>query len=121
MSASPRVGITIDCHDPEVLADFWERFLGYTRRPGGSDGVYVTLERPSEAEGPPHVTFQRVPEPKTGKSRAHLDLFVEHAQPMVDQMISSGAVAVSKTEAGDWTTRILQDPGGNEFCVIGPD
>ncbi|HET9773272.1 MAG TPA: VOC family protein, partial [Acidimicrobiia bacterium] len=24
-------------------------------------------------------------------------------------------------EAGEWTTRVLQDPAGNEFCVIGPD
>ena len=36
-------------------------------------------------------------------------------------MVSAGAVMVSVTEAGEWTTRILQDPAGNEFCVIGPE
>ena len=116
-----RIGITIDCPDPEELAAFWERFLGYVRRPTGSPGPYVTIERPPDAEGPPHLTFQRVPEPKASKTRMHLDLFVEHAHPMIDEMIAAGASLLSTTEAGEWTTRVLQDPAGNEFCVIGPD
>jgi len=40
---------------------------------------------------------------------------------MVSNMIASGATLVEVAEAGDWTTRILQDPAGNEFCVIGPE
>ena len=116
-----RIGITIDCPDPEQLAAFWTRFLGYRRRPGGADGTYVTIDRPDGVEGPPHVTFQRVAEPKASKARAHLDLFVEHARPMVDEMVGAGAVTIATTEAGEWTTRVLQDPAGNEFCVIGPD
>ncbi len=116
-----RIGITIDCPDPDPLATFWERFLGYARRPGGADGPYITIDRPDGADGPPHVTFQRVPEAKTAKVRTHLDLFVEHAAPMVDEMVAAGATSLAITEAGEWTTRVLQDPAGNEFCVIGPD
>lgn len=115
------IGITIDCLDPEQLGAFWERFLGYERRPNDAGGRYVTIDRPDGAEGPPHLTFQRVREPKVSKARAHLDLFVEHARPMVDEMIAAGASSLSITEAGEWTTRVLQDPAGNEFCVIGPD
>jgi len=121
MATNPRVGITIDCEDPEMLAGFWARFLGYSRREGRPDSPYVTIDRAADSDGPPFVTFQRVPEPKAGKSRAHLDLFVEHAQPMLDEMISCGAAVVSVTEAGEWTTRVLQDPANNEFCLIGPD
>lgn len=62
-----------------------------------------------------------MPEAKSAKVRTHLDLFVEHAAPMVADMIAAGAWPLSTTEAGDWTTRVLQDPAGNEFCVIGPD
>ena len=51
----------------------------------------------------------------------HLDLFVQHALPMIDEMRTAGASSLSITEAGEWTTRVLQDPAGNEFCVIGPD
>ena len=118
-----RIGITVDCPDAEQLASFWESCLGYTRRPGAPGGPYVTLERgnASTTDGPPLLTFQTVPEPKVSKARIHLDLFVENAQPVVEEMRAAGASLVSRTEAGDWTTRVLQDPAGNEFCVIGPD
>jgi hypothetical protein len=116
-----RIGITIDCPHPEELAAFWERFLGYVRRPNQSPGPFVTIDRPQDAEGPPHLTFQKVPEAKVSKARMHLDLFVQHALPMTDEMFDAGASSLSTTEAGEWTTRVLQDPAGNEFCVIGPD
>ena len=116
-----KIGITIDCPDPDLLAAFWEQFLGYARRPDRGDGPYVTIDRPDGTDGPPHITFQRVPEVKSTKVRTHLDLFVEHAAPMVAEMVASGATVLATTEAGEWTTRVLQDPSGNEFCVIGPD
>lgn len=117
-----QIGITVDCPDAAQLAAFWERFLGYARRSGASAGPYVTIERVDQGpDGPPFVTFQTVPEPKSAKARLHLDLLVEHARPLVDEMLAAGASSVSRTEAGEWTTRILQDPAGNEFCVIGPD
>ena len=116
-----RIGLTVDCPDPDTLARFWERFIGYRRRPANEGSPYITVERPDGFEGPPHITFQQVPEPKTTKARAHLDLFVDHAEPMVTEMLEAGATLVRVTEAGDWTTRVLQDPAGSEFCVIGPD
>ena len=115
------IGVTIDCPDPDLVAAFWERFLGYRRRPSQPDSPYVTIERPENADGLSHVTFQCVPEAKTTKARMHLDLFVEHAQPTLDEMIAAGASVVQITEAGAWTTRVLKDPAGNEFCFIGPD
>ena len=121
MSSPPRIGITMDCPDPDRVASFWEKFIGYERRANQSGGTYVTIDKPSGVTGPPHLTFQKVPEPKVAKSRAHLDLFVEHAVPIVDEMIAAGATPIETTEAGEWTTRILLDPAGNEFCVIGPD
>jgi len=56
-----------------------------------------------------------------GKARLHLDLFVEHAGPVFEDMVAEGATVLSRTDAGEWTTRVLQDPEGNEFCLIGPD
>ena len=92
MPAPKRIGITVDCPDAAQLAAFWERCLGYTRRPGAAGGPYVTLERgDGSPDGPPLLTFQTVPEPKTSKTRIHLDLFVEHAQPLVDEMRAAGA------------------------------
>jgi hypothetical protein len=117
-----QVGITVDCDDAARLASFWERFLGYTRRHANPGSPYVTIERGQDSpDGPPLVTFQTVPEPKQTKARLHLDLFVDQAQSLVDEMVAAGASAVSRTEAGEWTTRVMRDPAGNEFCVIGPD
>jgi hypothetical protein len=122
MAVPKQIGITVDCPDAEQLAAFWEDCLGYTRRSGAPGGPYVTLERGDGGpDGPPLLTFQTVPEPKTSKARIHLDLFVEEAQPLVEEMRAAGASLLSRTEAGEWTTRVLQDPAGNEFCVIGPD
>ena len=120
-SSATKIGVTLDCPDPEVVAVFWKKFLGYERRPGKTGGPYVTLDKPEGGSGPAQVAFQRVPEPKTSKSRVHLDLFVEHARPIMEDMIAAGASLLETIEAGEWTTRILQDPAGNEFCLIGPD
>ena len=115
------IGVTMDCPDPDVAATFWETFLNYRRRPTSPDSPYVTIERPDGSDGIALVTFQRVPEPKATKARVHLDLFVDHAQPMFDAMIAAGATAVHTIPAQEWTTRVLTDPAGNEFCLIGPD
>jgi hypothetical protein len=46
----------------------------------------------------------KVPEAKSTKVRTHLDLFVEHAAPMVAEMVDAGSTSVAVTEAGEWTT-----------------
>jgi hypothetical protein len=38
-----QVAITVDCADAPHLAAFWERFLGYTRRPAAPGSPYVTI------------------------------------------------------------------------------
>ncbi len=121
MTTVSAIGVTMDCPDPEVAATFWETFLDYRRRPARADSPYVTVERPDGSDGLALVTFQRVAEPKTAKARVHLDLFVDHAQPIFDAMIAAGATTVHTIPADEWTTRVLLDPAGNEFCLIGPD
>ena len=120
----PLVGMTVDCEEPEDLAAFWQEFLGYERRPDQpqeADGTFATLYKPSGVPGIHHVTFQRVSEPKSVKSRAHLDLFVPEASAVLERMLERGAVEVETHEQGGMKTRVLQDPAGNEFCLIGPD
>src|SRR4029078_9999809 len=98
-----QVGITVDCADAAQLASFWERFLGYTRRPGNPGSPYVTIERGDDGpDGSPILTLQTAPAPKRAKARPPIDLFVDHAQPLVDEMSAAGASTVSRTEAGEW-------------------
>ncbi|MET7357586.1 VOC family protein [Streptomyces sp. NPDC005562] len=65
------------------------------------------------------ILFQRVPEPKTGKNRLHLDV---HSEPgrRADEVVRIGALGAAvqrhvKEPGGEWA--IMTDPEGNEFCV----
>ncbi|MFB7864001.1 VOC family protein [Streptomyces sp. NPDC056069] len=65
------------------------------------------------------ILFQRVPEPKAGKNRLHLDL---HPAPgtreaEVARLEGLGAKALRQVAepGGSWT--VMADPEGNEFCV----
>jgi len=94
---SPRVSLTIDCHDPVVLVAFWCTALDYVPEPapGGHANwldYWKSIGIPEEelagvdastcdsivdpAGRRPRIWFQVVPETKTGKNRLHLDLDV---------------------------------------------
>ena len=65
------------------------------------------------------ILFQKVPEPKTGKNRVHLDLMVggKRHRDEVERIVGLGATIVREVDEamGRWT--VLADPEGNEFCV----
>src|SRR5262249_12485014 len=62
--------IVLDANDPERLAAFWSAATGW---PIANRGAYgVSLHRPDDR--PPDLDLVRVPEPKSVKGRAHLDV-----------------------------------------------
>ncbi|MEU3253722.1 VOC family protein [Streptomyces sp. NPDC006997] len=65
------------------------------------------------------LLFQRVPEPKTGKNRLHLDLHpgAGRRADEVERLRGLGASVLRevKEAGGEWV--VMQDPEGNEFCV----
>ncbi|MGP4083556.1 VOC family protein [Streptomyces sp. KR55] len=65
------------------------------------------------------LLFQRVPEPKSGKNRLHLDLHPARGQRAdeVERLRGLGASVLRevKEPSGEWV--VMQDPEGNEFCV----
>lgn len=116
--------IVIDCARPASLARFWAAALdGYTVRPYDAGeiarlaaiGITDLEDDPSVAvDGPgPTLFFQRVPEPKAGKNRVHLDLVAAHRTAEVARLVSIGARILAELET--WT--VLADPESNEFCV----
>ncbi|WP_283133618.1 VOC family protein [Rhizohabitans arisaemae] len=80
----------------------------------------------------PRVWFQQVPEPKTGKNRVHLDLKVgggrdvalavrtQRVAATVERLTKAGATVLRiMDEPGmEYYAVVLQDPEGNEFCVV---
>jgi Glyoxalase-like domain len=65
------------------------------------------------------LLFNRVPEPKTGKNRLHLDVHAGSGQreATVTRLQAHGATLIRhvKEPGGEWT--VLTDPEGNEFCI----
>ncbi|MBV2355059.1 hypothetical protein KUM39_11885 [Streptomyces sp. J2-1] len=65
------------------------------------------------------LLFQRVPEPKAGKNRLHLDVHAPAGQRTAEvaRLTALGARVLREVRepAGEWT--VLADPEGNEFCV----
>jgi len=105
--------ITIDCADPARLASFWSAVLD----------IPVTSEHSADAGwttagsrlDPPRLTFQRVPEPKTGKVRLHLDIQVDDLETAGAHAIAQGATLAEFQPQDD--VRVYLDPVGHPFCL----
>ncbi len=121
------VGVTMDCADPEKLADFWQAAIGFTKRVG--DGrPYITLSGAETDRALNHLTIQRVPEAKAAKHRVHLDLFVADRPATVARLEALGAKVLHAPPGDDaggsegghlgFIATVMVDPEGGEFCVV---
>ena len=110
--------ITFDCADHRRVADFWAATLGYEL--GGVEGDWIWLRHQQDAG--PLLRFQRVPEPKVVKNRVHLDIKPpDTMEAEVERLVGLGAHKVRLVaENEDGVHTIMQDPEGNEFCVVQP-
>ncbi|MGC5022234.1 VOC family protein [Micromonospora sp. DT47] len=112
--------ITFDSSDPYELAGFWAQVLGYGR---AEDDVpfdpQASLVPRDDCH--PKVFFFRAPDSKRTKNPIHLDV-----QPVdctrdqeVERLLGLGAQLVADHRRPDglgWV--VLNDPEGNEFCVV---
>jgi len=103
--------VTSDCAEPQQLAAFWSQALGVLIQ--GDYGDFVFLERP--ANGGPGLRLQRVPEPRSGKNRVHVDLTGGSSATEVARLVGLGATAVAGHEMPGLVWTVLADPEGNEF------
>ncbi|GAA1478422.1 VOC family protein [Nocardioides aestuarii] len=111
--------VVVDCADVRRSAGFWTEVLGYLDAGGGSTR-YCTL-LPADGQGV-EVLLQRVPEVKATKNRIHLDLRTPDLDAELARVVGLGARVVSSEPFSEfgWTWHVLEDPDGNEFCVIQP-
>jgi Glyoxalase-like domain len=106
--------VTLDCGDPQRVAEFWSAALDRPVDEGGSDGfVSIGIDDRSRTGW----FFIKVPEGKQAKNRAHFDLHADDRESEVARLLGLGATRIADhDEYGTrWTT--LQDVEGNEFCV----
>ena len=109
----PNVDIVIDCHNLQVLLDFWAAALGY-RKIGSKDQYGLLL--PDNPAHPP-LLLQRVPEPKTAKTRVHFDVRVDDVVAKANELEALGARRINVGQPEDASFIPMADPEGNEFCV----
>jgi 4a-hydroxytetrahydrobiopterin dehydratase len=102
------VELAIDTTDADRIRPFWQAVLGY-KNVGGA------LVDPLRI-GPP-MWFQQMSEPRTERSRFHVDVTVPHdiAEQRVAEAIAAGGTLVTDKNARAWW--VLADADGNEACV----
>jgi predicted enzyme related to lactoylglutathione lyase len=115
MGRGARLEMVLDCSDPEKLMGFWKEALGYrVHYSGPSLAVLV----PQDGNTSP-LLLQRVPEPKAGKNRMHVDIVTEDIEVEVKRLEELGArrlhAGVRSFGPTRWIT--MSDPEDNEFCV----
>lgn len=111
------VAVTLDALDPHELATFWGTLLGREVAPGPSG---LLLPGDQEQVG---LRFVEASSEKSGPSRLHLHLTtasLDDQQRTVAKVLSLGGVHIDVGQLPDEDHVVLADPGGNEFCVIGP-
>ena len=110
--------VTIDCREPDRLAEFWSQLLGVEVADPPLPGWART--KPTVAGGPV-LNFQPVPEPKHGKSRLHLDLWTDDLAVTIRWINDHGGAFTGEAhEYDEGTVAVMTDPEGTEFCVVGP-
>lgn len=105
--------VVIDCNDLDRMQSFWSAMTGFDIAHG--DEAYVMLVHPDGRK--PRLYLQKVPEPRVGKNRLHLDLDVDDLEGGTVHAESLGATRVQRfdTEGGSWM--VMADPEGNVFCL----
>ena len=119
--------VTFDCADPRALAGFWTTALSYPYEIDDSNesaGEILLIDRAGVG---PSLGFMKVPESKVVKNRVHLDLIPETSlEAEVARLVAAGARTIRSLQDPDdgyvdphiWT--VMEDPEGNEFCVLEP-
>ena len=111
--------LTIDSEDPDKLADFWCRALGYEvtyRSEEGETEREVAIES-AKREGW-RILFVEVHDERKVKNRLHLDLRPDDQEAEVSRLEELGAKRVDIGQSPEVTWVVMADPEGNEFCIL---
>lgn len=108
--------LCVDCADPLRLAEFWCAVLGWEIVEQDDDGVEIG----NPSGGHPTIAFFKVPEGKVVKNRLHIDVNpVDRDQDEeVERVLALGATRADVGQGPDVSWVVLQDPEGNEFCIL---
>ncbi len=113
--------VVLDCHDPQLLSDFYIKLLGW-RKGYDKDGFVIIGSETSNVD----IAFQKNedyvrpawPE-RAGEQQQmlHLDFAVDPAdhQHWVEHAVACGATVAGQQYSDHWT--VMLDPEGHPFCI----
>ncbi len=108
------VAVTIDCSDLDRMAEFWSALLG-VEITGKQDGFGFLAHAPDRKVT---VWLQQVSEPRSGKTRIHLDLAVPDLDAAEKRIESLGGNLLDRHGWEGFVWRMCEDPEGNVFDVM---
>ncbi|MCX2970244.1 MULTISPECIES: VOC family protein [Streptomyces] len=116
----PIAAVVVDCANPRAMARFWGEAMDWKLHEATDDHA---LLRSATGVGP-CLEFVRTPHLKVTRHRLHLDLapYPFESDGQVAEAARLEALGATPADAGrgDFPWKILTDPEGNEFCVLGP-
>ncbi|QKV73100.1 VOC family protein [Amycolatopsis sp. Hca4] len=115
--------LVLDCHDPDRLAEFWCAVLGYEVIGHEPDGLALGPPGAAFGEGPVTLILAQTENPRPGKLPLHLDVSPEGVDQETElaRLKALGARPADVGQTGEESWVVLQDPEGNEFCLLRKD
>ena len=110
------VEIAVDTQDAGAVRPFWA--AAFAAEPIQMPDGAIDLQ---PAAGGPRIWFQPMAEPRPGRNRLHVDVYVpvDQVQDRIRAVLAAGGRLVTEQFAPSWW--VLADRDGNEICICVPD
>jgi predicted enzyme related to lactoylglutathione lyase len=108
----------MDAEDVEALAEFWCAATDY-RVADSHYPILAVLTAGHPAY--PRLLMLQVPESKTAKNRLHMEFKTSDLKSEAERIARLGGTLIAEREFGETKWIVMQDPEGNEFCLVEPE
>jgi catechol 2,3-dioxygenase-like lactoylglutathione lyase family enzyme len=115
--------LVLECRDPDRLAEFWCAVLGYEVLLREGDDLELGPPGGRFGDGAVTLVLARTDTPRRGKLPLHLDVSPAGCDQETElaRLTKLGARPADVGQTGEESWVVLQDPEGNEFCLLRTD
>lgn len=116
-----RIGeLVLQSRDPEALAQFWCEVLDFVVLDREGDGSIEIGARDGFGGSQPTLILSPYAAPEQARPRLHIDLNATDRDQAaeLERLLAIGARPADVGQSGEEPWHVLQDPEGNEFCLL---
>lgn len=112
--------LVLNCKDPELLAKFWCDVLGYVELDRDEGSIEIGPSDAGFGGLQPTIILSPSSNPRAGRLPLHIDVNpVDRDQAAeLERLLALGARPADVGQTGEEQWHVLQDPEGNEFCLL---